>query len=163
MSEEKKSVVQHMNEHAEKLSLFKIEPDDSLIEQAKNLPVRELESIDSLTLSKYVIVLSQYLVFLTSQVNRSKVMYKIHSRKFEMLLHQATKDVPGKTLTERRANAMEGNTTLQHHEEKMHIFDLEIEAAKDVEKNITLLVNAIKRELTRREVELGAVRAERRR
>jgi len=162
MSEEKKSVVQHMNEHAEKLSLFKINTDDSLIEKAKSLPVRELETIDSLTLSKYVIALSQYLVFLTSQVNKSRVMYKIHSRKFEMLLYKAIKDVTGKTLTEKKAKAMEGNEALQHQEEQMHIFDLEVEVVKDIEKNITLLVNAIKRELTRREAEIGATRTSRR-
>ena len=163
MSEEKKSVVQHMNEHAEKLLLFKMESDNELIEEAKSLSVRDLESIPSLTLSKYVIVLSQYLVFLTSQVNRSRVMYKIHSRKFEMALYKAIKNISGKTLTEKKAKALEEDTVLQHHEEQMHLYDLEIEAAKDVEKNITLLVNSIKRELTRREAELGAARVERRR
>jgi hypothetical protein len=162
MNEEKKSIAQHMNEHAEKLSLFKINTDDSLVEKAKSLPVRELETIDSLTLSKYVIALSQYLVFLTSQVNKSRVMYKIHSRKFEMLLYKAIKDVTGKTLTEKKAKALEGNKELQYQEEQMHIFDLEVEVVRDIEKNITLLVNAIKRELTRREAEIGATRTARR-
>lgn len=162
MSGEKKSVVQHMNEHAEKLLLFKMESDNELIQEAKSLSVRDLESIPSLTLSKYVIVLSQYLVFLTSQVNRSRVMYKINNRKFEMALYKAIQNVPGKTLTEKKAKALEDDTTLQHYEEQTHLYDLEIEAAKDVEKNITLLVNAIKRELTRREAELGATRVGRR-
>jgi hypothetical protein len=44
----------------------------------------------------------------------------------------------------------------------MHLFDLEVEVVKDIEKNITLLVNAIKRELTRREAEIGATRVSRR-
>ena len=89
-------------------------------------------------------------------------MYKIHNRKFEMALYRAIKDIPGKTLTEKKAKALEEDTVLQHHEEQMHIYDLEIEAARDVEKNITLLVNSIKRELTRREAELGATRVGRR-
>lgn len=160
---EKKSVAQHMNEHAKNLGLFDVNTDQGLVAQAKNLAVKDLESIDSITLSKYVIVLSQYLVFLTSQTNKSRVMYKIHSRKFEMLLYKIIKDMPGKTLTEKRANALEDNTDLQYHEEQMHIYELEVESVRDVEKNITLLVNAIKRELTRRDTERDAIRAEKRR
>ena len=163
MSEEKKSVVEHMNDYAEQLLLFKMDPDKSLIQEAKSLPAKELEAIDSLTLSKYIVVLSQYLVFLTSQMNRSKVSYKIHSRKFEMLLNKVIKDIPGKTLTEKKAKALEEDKVLQFHEEKMHLYDLEVEAVKDMDKNITFLVNAIKRELTRRETEIGIIRSERKR
>jgi len=155
-------VQKHLNKRSEELLLFKAKPNLSMVEEVMTLDVVDLETIADDILSKYVIVLSQYLIFFNSQTNKSKVMYKIFSRDFDRAIAKAIADVPGKTVAERKAKAVEDSEDLLKLEHTVHHYENEVDLGKDHDNQVTTLINALKRELTRRESENIIIRKERR-
>jgi hypothetical protein len=152
----------HLNTKAEELLLFKAKPSLSMVEEIMVLDVNDLETITDDVLSKYVIVLSQYLIFFNSQMNRSRVMHKIYSRDFGRALSAALIGVQGKTVAERTAKVVSENTKLAQLEGKVHHYENEVDLGKNHDDQVTTLINALKRELTRRENENQIIRRERR-
>ncbi len=60
-------------ETSESLSLYSAQP-PSGVEEAFNFKVREMEAIPSVTLSKYTVMLGQYLITLQVRFNTSRVI-----------------------------------------------------------------------------------------
>lgn len=157
-----KDIKDHLNEKSDHLLLFKAKPNVSLVEEILALNVSDLETIANEDLSKYIIVLSQYLIFFNSQMNKSRVLYKIHQKDFEQAVHTAIRDIKGKTVGERRTKALEENVELQELERKVDYYDREVELGRSHDTQVETLINALKRELTRRENENQFIRKERR-
>jgi hypothetical protein len=157
-----KKIRNHLNDRSDHLLLFKAKPNVSLVEEILALNVSDLETIPNETLSKYVIVLSQYLIFFNSQMNKSRVMYKIYQKDFEQAVHTAIRDIKGKTVGERRTKALEESVALQELEQQVDYYEREVELGKSHDNQVETLINALKRELTRRENENQYIRKERR-
>ena len=157
-----KRIREHLNTKSDELLLFKAKPNLSLVEEALSLDVSDLETIGDDVLSKYVIVLSQYLIFFNSQMNKSRVLYKVHAKDFDRAVNSAIVDIKGKSVGERKAKALEENADLDALDSTVSKYEREVDLGKDHDTQINTLINALKRELTRRENENLWIRKERR-
>jgi hypothetical protein len=126
-------------------------------------PAIDMESTDSKVLSRYTIILAQYLITLQVKFNTARVIAsqkrKVLDRKvFELLRAQS---VGGKTLTERQANVINSNPELQTLELEYEEAAAERDLLEGLDKPITELINALKSELRRRAEERQYINRER--
>ena len=138
-------------ETSEALSLYSAQaPSD--IEQVFNFSVRELDTVESSTLSKYTVMLGQYLITLQVRFNTARVIAsqkkKVLERKVQDLIQSGV--VEGKTLKEREANAVALDPELQALELDYDEAAAERDLLDGIDKPITELINAFKSELRRR-------------
>ena len=115
-------------------------------------PAVDMEATDSQTLSRYTIILAQYLITLQVRYNTSRVIAsqkkKVLDRKVGELLKSGA--VEGKTLKEREANAVGSDVALQALELDYDEAAAERDLLEGLDKPITELINALKSELRRR-------------
>lgn len=133
------------------LSLHAAAP-PSQIEEVFNFNARQMEIITPQVLSQYVVMLGQYLITLQYRYNVARVesstKKKVLDRKVKSLLQAG--NVPGKTLSEREANAISSDVELQILEQELDIASAERDLLDGVDKPIIELMNAIKAENNRR-------------
>jgi hypothetical protein len=142
-----------------------VKPNGELIDEIFNYDVRELEQTNDVTLSKYAIALSQYLIYFKSQCNKTKVDIGRKKRVLDSGINQLiTKEV----LKQYKSKSDASNYLISNTKD-LDILNSEIEALKDelmlldgIDKTMTELIATFKRELTRRENELYSIRKERR-
>jgi 5-formaminoimidazole-4-carboxamide-1-beta-D-ribofuranosyl 5'-monophosphate synthetase len=135
----------------------KSHPKQSLIDEIFAYDVNTLEQTDDVVISKYVIGLSQYLIYFKSQLNEVKLLEYQKSRLLEASIAQLiTDDVVKKYKTKKDARAH-----LVYNDEILNKLQIDIDTAHDeafvlegMDKVISELIAAFKRELTRRENEL---------
>lgn len=115
-------------------------------------PAVDMESTDSRTLSRYAIILAQYLITLQVRFNTARVIAsqkrKVLDRKIAELLQSGA--VVGKTLAERKANATASDPELQELELSYDEAAAERDLLEGLDKPITELINVLKSELRRR-------------
>jgi hypothetical protein len=144
------------------LSLHSAAP-PSQIEEVFNFNARNMEAITPQTLSQYVVMLGQYLITLQYRYNVARVetstKKKVLDRKVKSLLQAG--NIPGKTLSEREANAIATDVELQIIEQEYDIAAAERDLLDGVDKPIIELMNAIKAENNRRRDERAIVARER--
>lgn len=144
-------VRQRLREVSDDLSIHTAAP-PSGIEEVFNFNAREMEVVPSQVLSQYVVMLGQYLITLQYRYNVARVeassKKKVLERKVKALLH--SNDIPGKTLEERKANAIASDPYLQELEQEYDISAAEKDLLEGVDKPIIELMNALKAENNRR-------------
>lgn len=115
-------------------------------------PAVDMEATDSQTLSRYTIILAQYLITLQVRYNTARVIAsqkkKVLDRKIAEMLKAG--GVEGKTLKEREANAVSSDGELQSLELDYDEAAAERDLLEGLDKPITELINALKSELRRR-------------
>jgi hypothetical protein len=140
-----------LRETSDALSLYSAIP-PSEVEEVFNFNVREMDSLPSATLSKYTVMLGQYLITLQVRFNTARVMgsqkKKVLERKVQELIQAGV--VEGKTLKEREANAVAMDPELQALELDYDEAAAERDLLDGIDKPIIELINAIKSELRRR-------------
>jgi hypothetical protein len=123
----------------------------------------DMEATDSQTLSRYTIMLAQYLITLQVRFNTARVIAgqkkKVLDRKVAELLKAGV--VEGKTLKEREANAVASTPELQQLELDYDEAAAERDLLEGLDKPITELINALKAEVRRRAEERQYVHRER--
>jgi hypothetical protein len=132
-------------------------PDISFVDEVLNVDVRNIGEVSSLTISKYVIALSQYLVYFKYNVNQIQANLTRHTRQLEASIIQLiTPEVikKYKTKKEARVNLIEDTDSLKLLDSAINGFYDEYYLLEGVDKTISELIAAFKRELTRRENEL---------
>ena len=138
-------------ETSESLSLYSAQP-PSEIEEVFNFNVRAMETVDSATLSKYTVMLGQYLITLQVRFNTARVIAgqkkKVLERKVQVLIQAGA--IEGKTLKEREANAVAMEPELQALELDYDEASAERDLLDGIDKPIIELMNALKSELRRR-------------
>lgn len=125
----------------------------SEVEEVFNFrPAIDMDATNSQVLSRYTIILAQYLITLQVRYNTARVVAsqkrKVLDRKISELLK--TGDVEGKTLKEREANAVLATPELQELELDYDEAAAERDLLEGLDKPITELINALKSELRRR-------------
>ncbi len=140
-------------------------PNMTFLNEIFNLNYQLLEEISDINLSKYCIALAQYNVYLKYQINltKSKVLTKkrfLDSVVFEILTDDIVKKY--KTKTDAKEYVITSTPDLMKIREELDILDKELILVEGMDKYINEFINAFKRELSRRELELQAVRMERR-
>jgi hypothetical protein len=138
-------------ETSEALSLYSAQA-PSEMEEVFNFKVREMDTVDSSLLSKYTVMLGQYLITLQVRFNTARVIAsskkKVLERKVQELIQSGV--VEGKTLKEREANAVAMDPELQALELDYDEAAAERDLLDGIDKPITELINAFKSELRRR-------------
>ena len=147
---------------SDELSLYSAQP-PSEIAEVFNFNVQAMDTVNSATLSKYTVMLGQYLITLQVRFNTSRVIAsqkrKVLERKIQELVQSGV--VEGKTLKEREANAIALDPELQELELGYDEAAAERDLLDGIDKPIIELINALKSELRRRAEEKHYVERER--
>lgn len=138
--------------------------DKEFLDGVLNYDYTTLEFLDSVVLSQYCIALAQYNVYLKYQVNKLKVETLkirrfIDSVVFNLLTEEILKK--NKTKADAKEYIISTNEELNSEREKLESFEYELTLMEGMDKSLQELINAFKKELSRRENELYATRMER--
>ncbi len=135
-------------------SFRNLKPSREFIDEVWAFDVRQLDRIDTAVVSKYVVGLAQYLVYFRAQYNQTRVEVlrkrRVLNASVESNLTKAFLD-----KYKKRADAVSA-LILEHVElsklnDTIDVLEDEVKLLEGEEKNIEQLINAFKRELTRRE------------
>ncbi|MBD3260415.1 MAG: hypothetical protein GF334_01835 [Candidatus Altiarchaeales archaeon] len=155
-------VRERLRRTSDDLSLHTASP-PSKIEEVFNFDAHEMEAIPSQVLSQYTVMLGQYLITLQYRYNVSRVeagsKRKALDRKVKSLIRSG--DIPGKSLSEREANAIASDPYLQELEQEYDIAVAERDLLEGIDKPIIELMNALKAENNRRRDERNIIAKER--
>jgi hypothetical protein len=154
------AIMERLNERAEELMVYKMPRNVDLMDEIFAFDPRNLEATPSAKVSQYAIGLSQFLIFFTSQINKSKVLLMQKERIVDSYVAQS--DIKAKTVQEKRIKVIESSPELKIISDAMELLECEIQMTENLEKYYIELINSLKRELTRREVEQKFSRDERR-
>ena len=147
------------------LSFTKVQPSNDLINEIFTFNVKNLHALQDPTLSQYVIALSQWLVFYKAQVNDTKAQINQIQSDLEFLVATwMNEDVLKKhrTQTAARDYLIRNNSGSAAMQDKLIKLKQELIRVEGIDKAVSELIAAFKRELTRRENELYTIRKERR-
>lgn len=143
----------------------KIKPSVELIEEVFSYDFKKLDQASSEDISKYCAALAQYLVYMQYQRNKVKIdMIKtkqyIDRAVFQIMDDSTLKKF--KTKTAAKEAIITTSEELSKSREKLDTLDTELIMSEGMDKSILELINALKRELTRRSEEMLSVRSGRR-
>lgn len=135
----------------------KSHPNQSFIDHIFSYDIRNLESTDDVEISKFVIGLSQYLIYFKNKMNQSKQ----HLTQKQRLLEASVTQLIDKELLKKYKTKKEARVYLIYNTEVLNQIQNDIDSLYDegyllegIDKTISELIAAFKRELTRRENEL---------
>lgn len=143
----------------------RMEVDKNLIEKVLNFNYYHIETLTDLELSKYSIILAQYLIYFKWQLNKTKVDHlKAKNRLETTLFHLMSSEVVKqyKTKTDARSFLINSTSDLISMNENIDLLEYELLLADGLDKPIQEMINVFKREQGRRENELNSARFERR-
>ena len=139
-------------------------PNKDVIDEALSFEVRKLEQTDGITLSQYSISLSQYLIFFRAEYNRTRAEASRKQRFVDSTVTQLiTKEIlkQYKTKTDAKAYLVANVEVLSNTVSELETLIYEQHLLEGMDKTITELIACFKRELTRRENEMYAIRKDR--
>lgn len=146
------------------LSLYSAIPPSEVEEVFNFRPAVDLETTKSEILSRYTIILAQYLITLQVRFNTSRVLAgqrrKVLDRKISERIRSGAAS-SAKTLKEREANAVLEDPELQRLELEYDEASAERDLLDGLDKPITELINALKSEIRRRAEEKSYTSKER--
>jgi hypothetical protein len=149
-----------LNKRAEELMVFKQQKNGDLMAEIFAFDPRNLEATSSADISKYTIGLAQFLIFFSSQINKTKVQLMQKNRVIDTYVNKS--EIKGRTKADKRQNVIDAHEELQAIDKGIEILEAEVKMTEGLEKYYTELINSFKRELTRREFEMKFSRDERR-
>lgn len=149
----------YLNDRSKELMVHKMPRNESLMDEIFAFDPRNLEATSSADISKYAIGLAQFLIFFSSQINSTKVKLIQKNRVIDTYINQS--DIKAKTKAEKRYKVINENPELKQIETDIEALEAEIKMTENLEKYYIELINALKRELTRRETERKFSRDER--
>lgn len=148
----------------ELLSFKKVNPNKDLIDEIWNFNVKNLNSTPESTISKYIVALGQWLIYYRFQTNETKAEISKLQIDLEFLVSGWMSDKilkEYKTKTAAREYLIRGNVDSSLMQDKVTQFKNDLMRVDGVDKAVTELIAAFKRELTRRSDELYTLRKER--
>jgi len=154
------TIEEALNNKAEELMVYKMPKNVPLMDEIFAFDPRNLEATSSAKISQYTIGLAQFLIFFSSQINKTKVQLMQKNRVIETYINQST--LKGKTKAATRQKVIDASPELKAIETGVEMLEAEIKMTDGLEKYYTELINSFKRELTRREFEMKFSRDERR-
>jgi len=150
----------YLNKRAEELMVYKTPRNNELMDEIFAFDPRNLEATSSANISKYAMGLAQFNIFFASQINKSRVLLTQKRRAIDVKVNQS--DIKTRTKGEKVRKVVDADPELQKIEVDIEALEGEITMTENLEKYYIELINAFKRELTRRETEQKFARDERR-
>jgi hypothetical protein len=151
---------EYLNKRSAELLMYKMPKNENLMNEIFAFDPRNLEATPAVDISKYAICLAQFLIFFSSQINATKVKLIQKNRVIDTYINQS--DIKAKTKADKRNKVIEANPELKQIEIDIEALEAEVKMTDGLEKYYLELINAFKRELTRRETERKFSRDERR-
>jgi predicted component of type VI protein secretion system len=149
----------YLNDRSKELMVYNMPRNEGLMNEIFAFDPRNLEATPAADISKYAIGLAQFLIFFSSQINATKVKLIQKNRVIDTYINQS--DIKAKTKAEKRNKVIEANPELKQIETDIEALEAEVKMTDGLEKYYLELINAFKRELTRREIERKFSRDER--
>jgi len=146
------------------LSYEKIKPNQDLIDEIWNFDVKNLEAVSDTKISKYTIALGQWLIYYKSQTNiaRADLNKKQSDLEFVIASVLTPEDVKRHgTKTASVAYLMQNDSTISRMQDDINRIKSDLTRTEGIDKAVSELIAAFKRELSRRESELYTLRKER--
>jgi len=150
----------YLNNRSKELMVYNMPRNEVLMDEIFAFDPRNLEATSSADVSKYTIGISQFLIFFSSQINATKVKLIQKNRVIDTYINQS--DIKAKTKAEKRYKVIEASPELKQIELDIEALEAEVKMTDNLEKYYIELINAFKRELTRRDTEQRFSRDERR-
>lgn len=141
-----------------------MKPDKDFIETILQFDIRKLEHTDGVKISQFCIALGQYLIYLRYQLNKTKVEVSKKKRVLDGVISQRLTPALIKRLgtkTNAVDDIMKNSKSISNLQKEMEPMRDELMLLDGLDKTISELIAAFKRELTRRENELYTIRQER--
>jgi hypothetical protein len=145
-------------------SFSKIKINKNLLDEVWSFDPMSLDSLDNITISKYAIALSQYLIYYKYEVNKTRAELSKKKRLFENSLSLSLDDADIKKYKTKKAASdylVNTNTELYKLDDEINNLQNELVILDGIDKSISEYIATFKRELTRREQEIFAIRSER--
>lgn len=146
------------------MSFQNIRVDETLVDEIWKFNPRSLNNLDGGTISMYAIALAQFLIYFKSEQNQTKADIAKKKKLFESSIAIVLdKEVLKAYKTKAAATdyLVSTNADLSQLNDQMDELSLELVKLDGIDKTISEYIATFKRELTRRENELYAIRAER--
>jgi len=147
------------------MSFNRIEINNDFLEQIWKFNPVTLGSLDDLTVSQYSICLAQYLIFFRSELNQTKAIIAKKKKLLDSSIAIAMDAKIIKTYKTKTAAIdfiKNSSPELSALEEQIDNLKDEVIRIDGIDKAVSEYIATFKRELTRREKEIFAIRAERR-
>lgn len=144
---------------ASKTYIESCNPNKSVLQEALSFDVATLEDTSEVLLSKYILVLGQYLVFLKYQENEIRVQYMEADKQLNRDIASKIKAVSWKTnvpLKEKTLLVADGDSALQQLMLERDVLEAQLTILDGMGSAFTEYLNAYKREASRR---IGALSA----
>jgi hypothetical protein len=146
------------------LSYEKIRPNQDLIDEIWNFDVKNLDAISDLQISKYTIALGQWLIYYKAQTNIARTELNKNQSDLEFVVASVLTPEDVKrhgTKTAAVAYLLQTDSTISKMQEVINRTKGDLTRTDGIDKAVTELIAAFKRELSRRENELYTLRKER--
>lgn len=151
-------VLNKVNEFSENMLLHYAAPNKNLVVEIMQLDAADLNQIHQDDLSRYILVLGQYLVMLQHNENLKLIEHLLILKVFEHRLNKAKfsrRDIQGKTEKERKAWLLLNVPELQELEQELLIAEAEKILISGMGKANEGLLNALKKESSKRVPYIG--------
>ena len=154
---------QRLLDTSNSLCLFSIGTVSEVEEVFSFRPSQDMDITPAQTLSRYTVILAQYLISLQVKFNTARVIASEKRKLLDRRVAEALAvGIPkGATQKERFANAILSDPLLREIEAEYDEAAAERDLLEGLDKPITELINALKSELRRRAEERNAVHRER--
>mgnify|MGYP000084753305 CR=1 FL=1 len=141
-----------------------IDPEKELVSKVLSIDPNKIEYLSDVEVSKYSLVLAQFLVYYKYQYNKVKgeqlrIKRLIDYTVFQLLTDDLIKKC--RTKAEARQYLISSNSELYNLNDKLFELDNELVLTEGMDKSIQEMINVFKKEMTRREYELSVTRYER--
>jgi len=149
----------YLAKRSEDLMLFKMPKNETLMNEIFSFNPQTLEQASAVDISRYTVGLAQFLIYFTSQTNASKVKLMQKKRLLDAAVSRS--GIKAKTKAEKLNKLVEQDYRVKQLVNDVEVLEYELKLTENLEKYYVELINAFKRELSRRELEYRMVKTER--
>ena len=150
-------IVNIINNVLDKTGIGKIQPSQSIVDRALSFDVKDLDTLDSRDLTKFIVGLAQYLIYMVLEINKLRIQKITLERELEIdvAVFVAKNKLTKATKAEKRALAIGSSPELTKKDEKLQEFVIEFKLLEGIDKYLEFYSNGLKKELKRREAEVN--------
>ena len=142
-----------------------VRPDLDFMNEVFGFDARELPNLSSAVISQYCVALSQYVIFMKSQINKTLNEINMKQRFIDNIVNMTITANLIKKYKSKAATVdyiISSTPSLSQEQDKISELKSELILLDGQDKNILELINVFKRELTRRDNEIYSSKMERR-
>lgn len=148
-------VIKKIDSTLKKMGLDELQLNQTIVDKALSFNVRDLDTVPDTDITKMIVGLSQYLVYVSLQINKAKIQKITLEREIEIdvVTFLATSGLSKGTKAEKRMMAVGSSAALSKKDEDLQEIVVECVLLENIDKYLEFYVNSMKKELHRRERE----------